>query len=190
MTHAELTLLAAVYFVYLVDCLVWLKPGETAYTRTASGWRAHTVERLSFTLAGRRPILADPLLLCPGFLRPSTTPSPRTLSRITHRLNTQWMLLLLCRAQAILLLLYLPLLLWMHRLVAAWPFYIGMLLLLHILICIMAARALRSASAANRGTIIASLVVNPVGATRIFTPLSQSLCDQAIQRNERKIKRA
>lgn len=172
-------LLAAVYGVYLLDCLVWLKPGDTAITRDAKGWRTHTVAPLSFTLAGHQPLFADPFLIRPGIIRPSAAATPRVLQRVAHRLDRQWILLFLCRAQAVVLLVYLPLLLWMHRLIAAWPVYLGMLLLLHVLICIFAARALRTASAAKRGTTIASLAVNPVGATRIFTPLTQALYEQA-----------
>lgn len=172
-------LLAAVYAVYLLDCLVWLEPGKTGMTRTGQGWREHTVARLSFTLAGRRPLLVDPFLLRPGFVRPDAPPTPRVLQRVSRRMEAQWLLLLLCRCQAVLLLVYLPLLLWLHRLIAVWPIYLAMLLLLHACICFFAARALRSAAAAHRGTTLASLVVNPVGATRILTVLSQALFEQA-----------
>lgn|GEM_PF-2619357 len=182
MTVTETAFLCAIYALYASDCIYWLRPGEQCLTRApGDGWTPHTISPLSFTLAGRRPLIAAPFLIRPAFIRTTLAagdPSPRTLRKIARRLDRLYLLLTLCRCQAFLLLIYLPLLLVLHRLVAVWPLMLSFLLVTHIALSAIAIRALRSANAASLLTSATSIALNPLGATRALDILSQAFFDQ------------
>jgi hypothetical protein len=181
LTNTETAFLCAIYGLYLSDCIHWLGRGDIAFTRLPGRhWKVSTVEPLSFTLAGRRPLVVAPLLGRPGFIRcpAAVKPSPRDLRLVSRRLDRLDLLLTLCRLQAFLLLVNLPMLLFLHRLVAVWPMFLGLLLLLHIALCSLAICALRSANAQTWRTTAVSIALNPLGATRVFDALSQAFFDQ------------
>jgi hypothetical protein len=181
-TSIETAFLCAIFALYLSECLYWVGPGEQAFTRLAARqWKVWRIEPLSFTLAGRIPVLADPLLLRPGFIRTPLTEADadeRTLRKVARRLNRMVLLLTLCRAQAVLLLVYLPLLIVFHRLTAVWPVFLCVLLAVHVSLSAIAIQALRRSKAITWLTAAGSIALNPLGAIRALDLLSQHFFDQ------------
>jgi hypothetical protein len=181
-THIETIFLCALFVMYLYDCVYWLAPDEQAFTRTAGdGWKTWQRQPMSFTLLGRTPVVAAPLLVRPGFIRArgaSTKDSERILRKVSRRLYALELLLVLCRTQAVLLLLYLPALILLHRLEALWPYFLGVVLFIHILLCFFAIRALRHSQSNTWRTAATSIALNPLGATRVFDTISQALFDR------------
>jgi len=173
--------LCALFIMYLYDCVYWLGPDEQAFTRTSSdGWKTWQRGPMSFTLLGRIPVVAAPLLVHPGFIRlrgADAANSQRILRKVGRRLNALELLLVLCRTQAILLLVYLPALILLHRLEALWPYFLGVVLLLHTLLCVFAVRVLRRSKSGSWRTMVSSIALNPLGATRVFDAISQALFD-------------
>jgi hypothetical protein len=165
--------------MYLYDCVYWLAPDEQAFTRTpGDGWKTWQRGPMSFTLLGRTPVLAAPLLVRPGFIRVRCAKdSERVLRKVGRRLNALELLLVLCRTQTILLLVYLPALILLHRLDALWPYFLGIVLFVHILLCILAIRPLRRSKSNSWRTAATSIALNPLGATRAFDAISQALFD-------------
>jgi hypothetical protein len=190
MTHIETVFLCALFVLYVYDCVFWLAPDEQAFTRTAGhGWKTWRREPMSFTLLGRTPVLAAPLLVRPGFIRArgaSTKDSERILHKVGRRLYALELLLVLCRTQAILLLIYLPALILLHRLDALWPYFLGVVLFVHILLCFFAIRALRRTQLDSWRTAATSIALNPLGATRAFDVISQALFDRETMAPRRK----
>jgi len=176
--------------MYLYDCVYWLAPGEQAFTRTSgNGWKTWQRGPMSFTLLGHTPVLAAPLLLHPGFIRlrgTSTKDPARILLKVSRRLNALELLLVLCRTQAILLLVYLPALLLLHRLDALWPYLLGIVLAVHVLLCVFAIGALRRLKSSAWRTAAMSIAFNPLGATRAFDAISQALFDHQRTASRRK----
>jgi hypothetical protein len=184
-TYIETAFLCALFVMYLYDCVYWLAPDEQAFTRTSGdGWKTWQREPMSFTLLGRTPVVAAPLLVRPGFIRARgtrTKDSERILRKVGRHLHSLELLLVLCRTQAILLLLYLPALILLHRLDALWPYFLGVVAFVHLLLCFFAVRALRRTKSGSWKTAATSIALNPLGATRSFDAISQALFDQAIQ---------
>jgi hypothetical protein len=181
LTTIDIAFLCAIFALYLSDCIYWVEPGEQAFTRLpAQQWKAWRIEPLSFTLANRTPIVAAPFLLRPGFIRTPLTDAvnERTLRKVARRLDRMILLLTLCRAQAFLLLIYLPLLIVLHRLTAIWPLFLGVLMAVHIPLSIIAIQALRASKAISWLTAASSIALNPLGATRAFDAISQAFFDQ------------
>ena len=59
----------AIYLVYTIDCIHWLKPGEMAVTRCFwGGWRSHVFGDDSYTLLGRMPVFVNPFDFRPSYL--------------------------------------------------------------------------------------------------------------------------
>lgn len=190
MTHIETVFLCALFVMYLYDCVYWFAPDEQAFTRTSrDGWKTWQREPMSFTLLGRIPVLAGPLLVHPGFIRVrgiSTKDSQRILRKVSRRLNALKLLLVLCRTQTILLLVYLPALILLHQLDALWHYFLGMVLLLHTLLCFFATRVLRRSKSSSWRTAATSIALNPLGATRAFDAISQALFDHEKTASRRK----
>ena len=186
MTSIETAFLCAIFALYLSECLYWVGRSEQAFTRLAAQqWKVWRIAPLSFTLAGRTPVLADPLLLRPGFIRTPLTegdPDERTLRKVARRLDRMVLLLTLCRAQALLLLVYLPLLVVFHRLTAVWPIFLSVLLAVHVSLSTIAIQALRRSKAITWLTAAGSIALNPLGATRALDLLSQHFFDESRRR--------
>lgn len=180
MTSIEVAFLCAIFALYLSECLHWVGSSEQAFTRlSARQWKTWRIDPLSFTLAGRKPVLAAPFLLRPGFIRTLLTDADadRTLRKVGRRLDRMVLLLTLCRAQAVLLLVYLPLLIVLHRLAAGWPIFLSVLLAVHVALSVIAIRTLRHSKAISWLTAAGSIALNPVGATRALDLLAQHLFD-------------
>ena len=59
----------AIYILYLIDCVHWLKPGEMALTRGwRNSWRTHLFQDDSYTLLGYMPVFVNPVDLRPAFV--------------------------------------------------------------------------------------------------------------------------
>jgi hypothetical protein len=180
LTSIEIAFLCAIFALYLSECLHWVGSSEQAFTRlSAREWKTWRIEPLSFTLAGRTPVLAAPFLLRPGFVRtPLTNVDPdRTLRKVARRLDRMVLLLTLCRVQAVLLLIYLPLLIVLHRLASVWPVFLSALLVVHVALSIIAIQALRRSKATSWLTAAGSIALNPLGATRALDLLAQNFFD-------------
>lgn len=162
--------------MYAMECLHWLAPGEHACTRSGSGWQAHEVTPRTFTLLGRAPVWADPLLLHPGFIRTNLPPDardPRQLRRVTRTLDRPWLLLSVCRMQAFVLLIYVPTIILLHRLSALWPVVLTIVLSLHLLSLTLAVVELRRTRTSSLFSHSLQLALNPLGCVRIFDTLAQ-----------------
>jgi hypothetical protein len=179
-------LLAVLYLLYAMECIKWLAPGEQVFTRkSANGWAEHRPDEMSYKLLGRMPLLVDPLLFRPGFLRvkgsvPQARLRERALRRTAHRLNNLWITDLLCRLQAMLLLLYVPAVVALHRLSAMWPLLLGAILTNHVLLMVAFYIALRRFGCSRMLAAIGPLLLNPLGATRAMEALSQVIFDREI----------
>jgi hypothetical protein len=74
MLTVEGELTVAIYFLYFIDCIHWLKPGEIALTRSWGGyWKTHSFQDDSYTLLGRMPVFVNPIDLRPSFVSGSVT---------------------------------------------------------------------------------------------------------------------
>jgi hypothetical protein len=59
----------AIYVLYAVDCIHWLKPGQMALTRRLfGGWRPQPFRNDSYTLLGRMPVFVNPIDFRPSYL--------------------------------------------------------------------------------------------------------------------------
>jgi hypothetical protein len=68
MLTPELELAAAIYILYVADCVHWLKSGQSAVTRRITGtWRLHEHSESSYTLLGWMPVMVNPFDLRPSF---------------------------------------------------------------------------------------------------------------------------
>jgi hypothetical protein len=129
----ELELASAIYVLYALDCIHWLKPGQMALTRRLkSGWRIQHFCDGSYTLLGRMPVFANPIDLRPSFLAAniedlghleSTTPDVVKRCVPESRAITA-----LSRLSAVNLLLFLPVLLLTGYLGAWWRLTVCVLL--------------------------------------------------------------
>lgn len=187
MMQTEVYLLLALGGIYANDCVHWIKPDEEAFTRAATNWKRHRVEPLSMTLLGRAPVFADPLLLRPGFVRArqadsSLQATKRALHRVGRRLDALWVLQLQCQLQAMLLLLYLPCILWTHRLTYLWKPFLTALGISHLLLMLSYAFALRYRARRQVATAVAPLLLNPLGACRLFDGMTQMYFEEQMAR--------
>lgn len=180
MTFAEQTLTACLFALYLVECVFWLRPDQHGFTRGKRGWQKHSVTALSFTLLNRYPVVADPLLLRGGFVRTVSagTDEERMLRRVGRRLDRLWLLLDLCRLQAVTLLIYLPAIMFLHHLSFLWHLVLALVITIHVAICTLAIAELRQLKKPHMTTTALSLLCNPLGATRAMDVVGQALFDR------------
>jgi hypothetical protein len=183
MTRVETELFSALVLIYMNECVYWLGPNDLAYTRSSAiSWKTHRNDVQSFTLLGKMPILVDPFLLLPGFIKcPVSTlalnPSiDRTLRRVSKQAMRIWFLEVQCQVQGILLLLFLPWILWNGRLVQLWQNLLFAIFLTHLSIVISSCLVLRK----NQLSISTALQLlpNPIGAIRFPETLAQLLFDR------------
>jgi hypothetical protein len=182
LTVAERTLIACLIALYFTECVFWLRRDQQGFTRSSgSAWKKHVVTLMSFTLLHRRPVVVDPLLRRAGFVRTApggTIRDERVLRRVGRRLDRLWFLLDLCRLQALTLLVYVPVVMLLHRLELLWRVVLGLVITIHVAITVLAIRELRRARKANVMTTALSLLCNPLGATRAMDVLSQALFEK------------
>jgi hypothetical protein len=87
MQPVERELIILIWALYSIDCIHWVKPGETALVRTLGGrWNPHPCREDSFTLLGRMPIFANPVDLRPSFVvLPATDTDTASAARAIAR---------------------------------------------------------------------------------------------------------
>ena len=182
MTVAEQTLTACLFVLYFMECTFWLRRDQHGFIRISKrGWKKHTVTPMSFTLLNRKPIVVDPLLFRAGFVRTSaagTTGEERAFRRVGRRLDRLWLLMDLCRLQAFTLLVYLPTVMLLHRLELLWRVVLGLIIAIHIAVCVLGIRELHRLRKVHLATTALSLLCNPVGATRAMDVVSQALFER------------
>ena len=189
MTRTETELLAALFLIYAYDCVHWIGPEDHAFTRSSiKDWKSHQRGPLSFTLLGKTPLLVDPFLFLPGYIRnKSLSPAPdRVLHKVSRQLNRLWIIEMQCRIQAMLLLLFLPWIIWTHRLLYLWQTLSAVLVCSHLLLMLSFILALRCNSIAHPISCAAPVFFNPLGATRLLEVLSQGLFDKETIHNNAK----
>jgi hypothetical protein len=194
MASIESEVLAALFILYGFECLHWLRMDEEAFTHSSTGWIRHCATPQSFTLLRRNPLLVDPFLIRPGFVRrklDTAAPANTTtfaLQRVSVRMNALWWIEMQSRLQAIILLLYIPAVLLTHRLSQLWPVLLTVLLSNHVLLMVSLFFVLYRYKRTSIFTTAAPMLLNPLGATRIMETISQILFDREIA-GHRKSKR-
>jgi hypothetical protein len=187
MTRIEVELLGALFLIYAYECVHWIGPEAEAFTRaSATGWKRHQRGPLSFTLLNKTPLLVDPFLILPGYIQRQAEPSPAipecALQKVAARLNALWLLEMQCRIQAMLLLLFLPWVIWSERLTTVWPSLTVALFCSHLLLMISFLFALRRYPWKRRLSIAAPFFLNPLGSTRLLEVVSQVSFEEEIER--------
>ena len=186
MTQIEVELLGALFLIYAYECVHWIGPEAEAFTwASATEWKRHQRGPLSFTLLNKTPLLVDPFLILPGYIRRQAQPSlsmpEHALQKVAKRLNALWLLEMQCRIQAMLLLLFLPWVIWSQRLTTVWPSLTIALVASHLLLMISFLFALRRYSWSRRLSIAAPFFLNPLGATRLLEVVSQVSFEEEIE---------
>jgi len=183
MTQVETELLAALYVLYLHDAVYWMSSADVAWTRSddAGGWTRHEGSAKSFTLLGHRAVVADPLLLRPGYVSDregsatvgvSLQPEGyRARRRVARRLESLVSLRMQCRLQGFLLLVILPWVLVRHATTLVWTAYGVTLAMSHVLLMFSVWELLPKDG--GRGRVLAPVVLNPLGAVRVTDPLGE-----------------
>jgi len=190
MTTIESEVFAALFVLYGFECLHWLRADEEAFTRSSTGWIRHRATPQSFTLLLRMPLLANPLLIRPGFIRRNLDAAEQSnttalaLQRVSARINALWCIEMQSRLQAMILLLYIPAVLWTHRLNMLWPVLVTALLASHLLLMVSFFIVLRRYKPTSYFTTAAPMLLNPLGATRIMETVSQILFEHEITRRK------
>jgi hypothetical protein len=182
LTFAEKTLTICLIALYFMECVFWLRPDQHGFVRTSRRtWKRHAVTPTSFTLLNRLPVVVDPFLLRAGFVRTvsaGTLSEERILRRIGYRLDRLWLLLDLCRLQTFTLLVYLPTVMLLHRLELLWRVVLGLIIVTHVAIAVLAICEIHRARKMNVVTTALSLLCNPLGATRAMDVVSQALFEK------------
>ena len=173
MTHLQIALLAALFALYGYQCLYWISPGEEGYTRLPHGWKPHVPAQSIFSVRGHLIVIADPLLLRPGFLRiipASLSPelNAYALRRVAASIKKLWFARQLCRVQALLLLVVLPYFI-IHDLFTwiGWIFCI-VLLFSHCLILLALSQEMPRTRRISWFSVAAPLLFNPFRAIRLI----------------------
>jgi hypothetical protein len=188
MTRTETELLSTLLVIYLHDCVYWLGPNDEAFTRSSSAnWNTHISGAHSFTLLHKKPILVDPFLLLPGFIRVKTAnaihPTDRILRKVSKRLNRLWLIEAQSRVQALLILIFFPWIVWTGRLAMLWQNFLIALLINHAAFLISLSFVLRRNRLPGSANILLQVAANPLGAVRVLEVLSQRLFDQFSSRH-------
>jgi hypothetical protein len=69
MTVTDCEIIGCLYGSYFLDCLHWVKPERPVFVRSLSGsWRQRRHDKLSFSLLGWIPVLANPFLTTPSLI--------------------------------------------------------------------------------------------------------------------------
>lgn len=185
MFSSERALIAAVYTIYLFECLHWIRPEEIAATRKLlGGWHHWEVSDLSFTLLGRLPVLTNPLEFRAGFVRVIKRPD---LTNVGRNLSDLWLnnlfsfgqlLPLYCAAGGLLFLVMLPAVVELGWLSMSWKPLLATVASFHTLIMIEFIRKGSSWRAEEPGLFwnsFASLCLNPLAALRAGDVLSENI---------------
>lgn len=185
MITIEHELTAGIYVLYAMDCVHWLKPGQTALTRQLTGgWRSLEYKEESFTLLGRMPVLANPIDLRPGWaLYDSQAPSFTTESIeqfLEESMPDRRYLTAISILAGLNLLVVFPWLLMSGLLGMYFRAPVALLMTTHLLIAFEVYAQAGLWRTHNKGEFLrefVSLLLNPLAALRSGDVLCQALFD-------------
>lgn len=175
MLTIERELAAAIYVLYAFECIHWLKQGQAAITLRWDGtWKRHHATAESYTLAGRMPIIVNPIDLRPAFIEVSPDQPLPFIDRTTGKLNLNQLpnmrlLTFFSALGAMNLLIMLPALLLTGFLGAWWQLVIALGIFVQTGIAAEVfeqARPWRSAEPAEFWREYIALLLNPIAAIR------------------------
>lgn len=90
MLTTERELVAAIYLLYLSECIHWLKQGQTAMTLRLDGtWKSHRATEDSYALAGRTPVFVNPIDLRASYMGIHAGQLPSIIDTTTGRLVSE-----------------------------------------------------------------------------------------------------
>jgi hypothetical protein len=183
MISPQQELIILIYVLYFLECIHWLRPGEVAQVRSVLGkWKSVMHRPGSYTLLGRMPCLQAPWFPDVGYF----------LGKSENRAQVQQdspgstVLEYLVLAQMFLLLGVIPIIIWRGFIVALWGYLVSLLMLFHIAIIAIFARAYRKILplTSDGVGIIISLALNPLAALRCMDRIAKakiegarSMCD-------------
>lgn len=172
MLPIERELAVAIWGLYAIDCVHWLKPGETAFIRTWRGkWPRHVYREEAFTLLGRMPVAVNPLDLRPGIVVLSAAEGSRVdadRDRL-HGFRELGVLLAVSWFAAINLLILVPALLLKGWFEFVWKIPASALAVTHVWILLevfFRTRRWRRRAPGEFWPEFIALLLNPVGALR------------------------
>lgn len=183
-------LAAAIYVLYAIDCIHWLKSGQTAMTRrVAGGWKTHVFRDDSFMLLGRMPVFVNPFDFRPSYLagvmgQESATEPPAEHSAIENIPDTR-LLTALSIFGAANLFIFLPALLLSGSLPAWWPLPLWIAISAHVgLGCELfdLGTGWRRTAPQDFWREYASILLNPVAALRSGDIVLSAYCRLGLQR--------
>ena len=174
MLTVERELTIALYALYAIECIHWLKEGQVAVTRKLDGtWRVHECGAEAYTLLGRMPVFVNPFDLRPSFARiPLTVPdmiAARLDKLFATKLPEVEILTAISIFNALNLLLILPLFLVIGFIPVWWEIWAGFALLGHIALNVgffLQGRDWRRSDAGSFWRELLSILLNPLAALR------------------------
>lgn len=175
MLTIERELAVVIYALYALECIHWLKQGQSAMIRRWDGtWKSHHATAASYTLAGRMPIIVNPFDLRPAYIEVSSDQAFMIIDRktgklIREKLSDMYLLTFFSVLGALNLLIILPFLLLSGFLGAWWQSVIA--LGISTQICIAAevfeqAKPWRVADPVGFWREYIALLLNPIAAIR------------------------
>jgi hypothetical protein len=177
---------AAIYCLYFIDCLHWLKPGQVALTRKMNGgWKRWEYREVSFTLLGRMPVFSNPFDLRPGWiLFDAEPPLPETESAelidsiLNKQLPRRAFLLEISVLAALNLLVLLPGIVLEGSLRSLWLAPALLMAFTHVVIAFEVfdqAKQWRKSDRSSFWQEYLPLLLNPIGALRCADMLSRGV---------------
>ncbi len=175
MLTTERELGAAIYLLYASECIHWLKQGQAAMTLRWDGtWRKRQATEESYTLAGRMPVVVNPIDLRAAYIKIHHGRMPSIIDRLTGRLIPDklpgmGLLTSFSVLGALNLLVVLPLLLHFGYLEAWWRPIIGFVISIQLVIAVEVfelARHWRKVDPAGFWREYVALLLNPIAALR------------------------
>jgi hypothetical protein len=175
MLSTERELAFAIYALYALECTHWLKQGQAAMTLRWNGtWKRHEATSESYTLAGRMPVIVNPIDFRPAYIavqpnQPLSIIDKATGRLISERLPKLGLLTGFSVLGALNLLVFLPALLLTGSLGAWWQLIVALLIATQFGIAaevFEGAKAWRVADRASFWREFAALILNPIAALR------------------------
>jgi hypothetical protein len=178
MNRIEIAALAAIFVLYLHQCIYWVGPGEIGYTRIKHSWKPHDPALSRLTIHGFLPVLSDPFLLRPGFLRSDAiTLAPEltdyALRRGAASLKKLWVARQICRVQALLLLVAVPCLIALHLFTWIGPEFCLLALTVHGAILLALSQELPRTRRVSMFQVARPLLFNPFRAVRLMDTIAE-----------------
>ena len=174
----------AIWVLYSIDCVHWLKPGESALVRRwGAGWKLQEHREEAFTLLGRMPVVVNPLDLRPGLviLRSGlggAADAREAGARVKKQLKGTGVLTAVAYIAAVNLLVLVPALLLKGWFEFLWKIPVALLVWTHVLLVsevVFRAKEWRRAEPGKFWPEFVAIALNPVGALRAGDLLSKRI---------------